>query len=162
MDTAHVGYLVTLGGVIGAAVMVLVGDIADRHGDRFLGAFWLLLAMGAALLAMALAQSQVGVTATYTVFAAGCFTCAMLVSSGWADVLHVRELAVGAAAINSVCRLGSFVMPFGCGAARDATGSFAAGLSGLAIMALAGAPLALLIRKAALRRAADGAEALAA
>jgi MFS transporter, ACS family, tartrate transporter len=161
LDTPHVGYLVTLGGLIGAVVMLLAGDLADRHGERFLGAFWLLLAMSASLMTMALAPSPASVMAAYIVFAASCFACAMLVSSGWADVLHVRDLAVGAAAINSVCQLGSFVMPFAWGAARDATGGFATGLVGLAFMALAGAPLALLIRKAALRPAVDGVGALA-
>ncbi|MBK9587727.1 MAG: hypothetical protein IPO50_03735 [Sphingomonadales bacterium] len=38
----------------------------------------------------------------YMAFAASCFAIPMLTSSGWAEVLHVRELAVGAAAITHV------------------------------------------------------------
>jgi MFS family permease len=35
-----VGYLVSLGGIIGAVAMLFAGDYADRRGDRFLNAFW--------------------------------------------------------------------------------------------------------------------------
>ena len=159
LGAPEVGYLVTLGGVIGALTMLLAGDYSDRRGGRFLGAVWMLVAMSAALLIMAQASSQISVMAAYIVFAVSCFTCAMLVSSGWADMLHVRELAVGAAAINTVCQIGAFVRPVAWGLARDATGGYAAGLIGLAILALAGAGLALVIHGAARRRVAGSEEA---
>ena len=120
MDTRNVGFLIGFGGVLGAAVMLLAGDYADRRGDRFLNAFWLTVAMAGAILVIAIAPSPLIVMAAYLVFAATCFTTAMLVSSGWAEVLHIRELAVGAAEINTVCQLGAFAMPFAWGAARDA------------------------------------------
>jgi ACS family tartrate transporter-like MFS transporter len=152
LDTVHMGYLVSLGGVIGAVLMLAAGDYADRRGDRFLNAFWFILLTAAGLLTIAAAPSPLAVMVAYLVVAATCFTVSMLLSSGWADVLHVRELAVGAAAINSICNLGGFVMPFAWGAARDATGDFTAGLTALALCALAAAALSLRVRASARRR----------
>jgi ACS family tartrate transporter-like MFS transporter len=60
----------------------------------------------------------------------------MLTSSGWADVLSARELAVGAAAINTLSQVGAFVTPFAWGALRDATGDYRAGLWLLFAMAV--------------------------
>ena len=145
-DTAHVGQIVGMGGILGAALIVFMGGYADRRGDRFLDAFRLTLVMAAALTVLAIAPSPIAVIAAYLAFAAACFSIAMLVSSGWAEVLHVRELAVGAAAINSLCQLGSFVMPFGWGVARDATGGFSIGLMLLAIFAVMSAALTLQVR----------------
>jgi ACS family tartrate transporter-like MFS transporter len=152
LDTVHVGYLVSLGGVIGAIAMVAAANYADRRGDRFLNAFWLILVMAGALLIVAVAPSPLLVMTGYLGFAATCFTVNMLLSAGWAEVLHVRELAVGAAAINSVANLGGFAMPFAWGAARDASGGFAVGLVALALFSLAAAALTLRVRANVRRR----------
>jgi ACS family tartrate transporter-like MFS transporter len=144
--TTQVGYLVSVGGVLGAILMLFAGGYADRRGDRFLNAFWFIVVTAGALLIMAIAPSPLLVMVAYLVVAATCFTVSMLLSSGWADVLHLRELAVGAAAINSVCNLGGFVMPFAWGAARDATGTFTLGLMALAILSLVAAGLSMLVR----------------
>ncbi|MEP6508882.1 MAG: MFS transporter [Gemmatimonadales bacterium] len=146
LDTKHVGYLVSLGGILGALVMLLGGDYADRRGDRFLNAFWFTVVMAGALLTLAVAPSPMIVMGAYLIFAATGFTIAMFIASGWADVLHVRELAVGSAAINSLCGIGSFAMPFAWGATRDATGGFAVGLTALAVCALASAALTMQVR----------------
>jgi ACS family tartrate transporter-like MFS transporter len=146
LDTIHVGYLVSLGGVIGAIAMLAAANYADRRSDRFLNAFWLILVMAGGLLVLALAPSAPLVMAGYLAFAATCFTVNMLLSAGWAEVLHVRELAVGAAAINSVANLGGFAMPFGWGAARDASGGFTVGLVALALFSLAAAALTMRVR----------------
>ena len=149
LDTRHVGWLVALGGVIGALVILLMGDYADRRGDRFLNAFWLTIVMAGALLTIAVAPSAAVVMTAYLAFAAVSFAIAMLVSSGWAEVLHVRELAIGAAAINSLCSLGAFAMPFAWGATRDATGAFTTGLFALTLFSLTSAALTMLVRAGA-------------
>jgi ACS family tartrate transporter-like MFS transporter len=146
LDTRHVGYLVGAGGMLGALVMLFAGDYADRRGDRFLNAFWFTVVMAGALLTLAIAPSPMVVMGAYLVFAATSFTIAMFVASGWAEVLHVRELAVGSAAINSLCGLGAFAMPFAWGATRDATGGFAVGLTALAVFAIASAALTMRVR----------------
>ncbi len=62
-------------------------------------------------------------------------------------VLHVREFAIGAAAINAMSQIGAFVAPIGWGIAKDAIGSFQAALIALSIVALAMAAVALLVRR---------------
>jgi ACS family tartrate transporter-like MFS transporter len=156
LDTMHIGYLISLGGLIGAIAMLVAGNYADRRGDRFLYAFWLILAMAGALLTIAIAPSASLVMVAYLGFAATCFTVNLLLPSGWADILHVRELAVGAAAVNSVANLGGFLMPFAWGAARDASGSFTPGLVALAVFSLAAAGLAMCVRAGQRRRRAIG------
>lgn len=146
LDTLHVGYVVSVGGVLGAIAMLLAGAHSDRRGDRFLSAFWIILALAASLLILALAPSPLVAGLAYLGFAATCFTVNMLLSSGWTEILHVSELAVGAAAINMVANFGGFVMPYAWGAARDATGDFTAGLLALSLFALIAAALTWYIR----------------
>ena len=147
LEATGAGYLIAAGGLVGAGMIVFMSNWADRHGDRWINSFWMAAAMAAALLAIALAPSPGIVIAAYLVFAAACFTIPMLLSSGWAEVLHVRELAVGAAAINTMAQIGAFVTPFAWGAAKDATGSFTSGLYALAAMTLAQAVLVLVLRR---------------
>lgn len=145
LDATRVGYLVSLGGISGAVAMLIAGGYADRRGHRFRTAFWWTLVMAGAFLALSLSPAPAIVIVAYLAFATTCFTVAMLTSSGWADVIHVRELAVGAAAINTLSQIGAFVTPFAWGAARDATGSFQPGLIALLVMTLLLALLMMLL-----------------
>jgi MFS transporter, ACS family, tartrate transporter len=99
-----------------------------------------------AFLTLAFSPAPVIAVLAYLAFAATCFTVPALISSGWAEVLHVRELAVGAAAINTICQIGAFVTPFAWGVSRDGTGSFQWGLILLVLMTLVQAGLLLLLR----------------
>ena len=146
LDAKQVGYLVSLGGIVGAVTVLHAGVHADRHGDRFLNSFWYTAVLAGALFVIAFASSPAIIIVAYLGFAATCFTIPMLTSSGWAEVLHVRELAVGAAAINTMSQIGAFVSPLAWGAAKDATGSFQTGLVALLIMTLAMAGLIMLLR----------------
>jgi ACS family tartrate transporter-like MFS transporter len=146
LDDTGVGYLVSLGGLLGAAAVLFGGNYADRNGDRFLNAFWCTVVMATAFLAIYLVPSPIVVGIAYLAFATVCFVIPMLTSSAWAEVLHVRELAVGAAAINTICQVGAFLMPFGWGAARDFTGSFDTGLVALFFITLASGGLMLVLR----------------
>lgn len=147
LDAKVIGYLVGLGGVIGAAAILFSGSYADRHGDRWGDAAWCGLVLAAAVLTMGLASAPLAVVIAYLAFAAVCFTIPMLTSSGWAELLHVRELAVGAGAINMLSQLGAFLGPYGWGLAKDATGSFQFALIALALIALAMSALLLVIRR---------------
>lgn len=146
LNAKWIGYVVALGGVLGAAAILFGGNHADRHGDRWGNAFWCCLVLAAAVLLIGLAPSPMLVIIAYLAFATVCFTICMLTSSGWAEVLHVRELAVGAAAINTMSQIGAFVAPYGWGIAKDATGSFQPALITLSIIALPMAALLLLLR----------------
>jgi ACS family tartrate transporter-like MFS transporter len=147
LDALRVGFLVSIGGLVGAVAMLLAGNYADRHGQRFLHAFWWSLLLAGALGVISLAPAPLIVMAAYLAFAAACFTIPMLTASGWAEVIPVRELAVGAAAINTLSQIGAFLSPFAWGALKDATGSFHAGLLGLVCMTLLLAVLILTLHR---------------
>ena len=133
LDTTHVGYLVSAGGLIGAFTMLFAGRHSDRNGDRLLMALACTIVLACAYLTLGVSPSPTIVAVAYLLFASTCFTAAMLLASSWADVIHVRELAVGAAAINTLGNIGAFVMPYGWGIAKDATGNFQAASVALAI-----------------------------
>ena len=161
LDATSIGYLVALGGLMGAAAILILGNYADRHGDRWGNAFWCGLVLAGAVLVMGLSPSPMLTIAAYLGFATICFTLPMLTSSGWAEVLHVRELAIGAAAINTISQIGAFVAPYGWGAAKDATGSFQPALIGFSLITLVMAALIRLLR-GQVRGKSIGAEAVAA
>lgn len=146
LDAKSIGYLVALGGLLGAAAILVLGNHADRHGDRWGNAFWCGILLAGAVLVMGLSPSPLLVCIAYLAFATVCFTIPMLISSGWAEALHVRELAVGAAAINTISQIGAFVAPYGWGAAKDATGSFQLALITFSFVALLMSALILLLR----------------
>ncbi len=161
LDAKSIGYLVALGGIMGAAAILVLGNYVDRHGDRWGNAFWCGLVLAGAVLVMGLSPSPMLTIAAYLGFATICFTLPMLTSSGWAEVLHVRELAIGAAAINTISQIGAFVAPYGWGAAKDATGSFQPALIGFSLITLVMAALIRLLR-GQVRGKSMGAEAVAA
>ena len=158
LEARHVGYLISVGGLVGAIATLFAGGYADRHGDRFINAFWCVVVTAGAFLTLAFSPAPVIAVLAYLAFAATCFTVPALISSGWAEVLHVRELAVGAAAINTICQIGAFVTPFAWGVLRDGTDSFQWGLILLVVMALVEAGLLLLLR-AQVRRLQPGSSA---
>jgi MFS transporter, ACS family, tartrate transporter len=146
LDPTRVGYLVSLGGLFGVAAILLAGNHADQHGDRWGNSAFYAIVIGGAVLVMGVSTSAVPGIIGYLVFATFCFVLPSVVSSGWADALHVRELAIGAAAINTMSQIGAFAAPFAWGMAKDSTGSFEAGLIALSIVALLLAGLLLVMR----------------
>lgn len=146
LDAKSIGYVVAVGGISGALATLALGNHADRYGDRWGNAFWCGIVLAGAVLVMGLSPSPMLTIIAYLAFATICFTIPMLTSSGWAEVLHVRELAVGAAAINTISQIGAFLAPYGWGAAKDATGSFQPALIGLSLVALLMSALILLLR----------------
>lgn len=161
MDAKSVGYVVGLGGVIGAAAVLFAGSHADRHGDRWGNACGCGIILAVAMLLMGMSSSPTVVVIAYLAFASVCFTIPMLSSSGWAELLHARELAIGAAAINMLSQFGAFLGPYAWGVAKDATGDFQAALTGLSLIALAMAGLLLLLRQQVRSKAERPASAVA-
>lgn len=146
LDDKQIGYVVSVGGLLGAAAVLFMGNYADRHGNRWGNAAACCLALAGAVLVMGLAPSSMMVIVAYLLFATVCFTIPSLTSSGWGEVMPVRELAVGAAAINTLSQVGSFVGPIGWGVAKDATGSFHPALIALSLVAVGMAGLILVLR----------------
>ena len=124
----QVGPLISIGGLTAAAFMLLTGWFTDRRGERFSALF---LALGldvAGYLTVALAPSAGIAAAGFIVSQIGRGMHSTAQATLWTDLFSSRRLAVGAAAISTVANLATFLMPFGFGAAKDATGSYAAGL----------------------------------
>jgi ACS family tartrate transporter-like MFS transporter len=128
LSTPAIGYLVSLAGVLGALSMLAAGWFADHYRDRFAPLLVALMCETLGLLVIALAPSPHAVTVAFLVFFAGysAASSALIVICG--DVFNVRVLGVCLAAINTVLQFGNFAGPAVFGAARDATGSYQAGL----------------------------------
>jgi len=133
LNIAAVGYVVAVGGLLGAAAMLFAGWHSDYTGERFLH-------LAIPLLTSAAAYGVLGLTSE-PLFVIGAYCLAIVSNMGIAatfwlapsEVLGVRSMAVGVAAINSVGQLGSFISPYLWGIAKDATGGFRLGISLLPI-----------------------------
>ncbi|WP_285712237.1 MFS transporter [Erythrobacter oryzae] len=147
-----VGWTVAAGGIIGAVTILWLGHTADRRGDRFIYAFWCTAVIAASLLVIALGGPAFVIVAFYLAFAIAAPSVQMLLSSAWPEVMTRAELAVGAAAINTIAQIGAFFTPFAWGALKDKTGSFTAGLYGIAAMAAVCAGLIWVLRTQVRRR----------
>jgi len=146
LDTMQVGSLVSLGGGLGVVCIFIAGWNSDRSGDRLRDAFVLTVAIAAALLLLGVASRPALVVVGYLLFSATFFTAGMLIVSSWADLLHVRQLAVGSAAINTLWQIGAFLSPYAWGVTKDATGSFRAALIGASVVVVAEALVILYVR----------------
>jgi len=147
LDALHVGSVVSIGGGLGVLCIIIAGWNSDRSGDRLRDAFALAVVLAAALLLLGVASTPALVVVGYLLFSATFFTAGALVVSSWADVLHVRQVAVGSAAINTLWQIGAFLSPYAWGVAKDATGSFRAGLMGASVLAVGEALAILYLRR---------------
>jgi MFS transporter, ACS family, tartrate transporter len=144
--TRQAGSLVSIGGALGVMCILIVGWNSDSRGDRLRDASVLTVMFAAALLLLGVASTPAQVVVGYLIFSATFFTGGMLLIASWADLLHVRQLAVGGAAINTLWQIGSFVSPYAWGVAKDATGSFRVGLIGASVVAVIEALVILHVR----------------
>ncbi len=148
-----VGVVTALPNLVAAVAMVLVGAHSDRSGERLLHIS--ASATGAAIgfLGSAYLHSPVLVVLALSLAAAG-----LLSSHGpfWplpSVFLSGSAAAGGIALIVSVANLAGFVGPYVMGLLKGSSGSFRSGLLGLALASLAGAALALWLRRSNLLRA---------
>ena len=146
LATTQVGYLISLGGGLGVLCIFLAGWNSDRSGDRLRDAFVLTVVVAAALLLLGVALRPALAVVGYLLFSATFFTAGMLLISSWADVLPVRQLAVGSAGINTLWQIGAFLSPYVWGVTKDATGSFRAALIGASVGVVIEALVILYVR----------------
>lgn len=133
LGVSEVGYVVSVGGLIGAAAMLLNGWHSDHRRERFVH-------LAIPLFSSAVAYGVLGLTSE-PLLVIGAYWLAIASNAGigavfWlapGEFLGVRSMAIGVAAINSVGQLGSFASPYLWGIAKDATGSFHLGISCLPI-----------------------------
>ena len=152
LNTANVGYLVSAGGLAGAAGMIFIGWHSDLRRERYLHLAVPLMVVAACFAVMAFAHGPVVIAATYLVFMAAYFAVSGAFWTVPGEIIDPRSLAVAVAAINGLGQVGSFLMPFAWGIVRDATGDFHAGLTALIVPYVLGAVIVLFLRRDHKRR----------
>ncbi len=143
----QIGWIVSTGGILGSACMLFVGWYSDRRGERFTTLIVSAVLMGSAFLVMAFATSSTVLVGAYLLYGLSWSSVTLSHISLWPDVLHIRLLAVGSAAINSMSQIAAFLMPYAWGTARDATGSFKSGLIGLSVAMFLALILTVVLRR---------------
>lgn len=157
-DVTRVGYVTSMAGVLGVLGMLYTGRLSDRLGDRFGVLIGSVLLLAVAYQTLALAASPAVVIGGYLMFMLGWTTVTNSVVLVWADVLPLRMLAVGAAAINSMNQVGGFLGPILWGRAKDATGTYSLALTVMAAAMVLMAVLVGILRGQVHRQRATAAE----
>jgi ACS family tartrate transporter-like MFS transporter len=146
LGAARVGYLIALGGLLGALAMMANAWSADRTGERYwrLAVPLALEAVGYGI--MCVWRAPAGMIGGYLLTAmahAGTAAVFWLIPT---HALRDRAAAVGIAAINAIGMIGSFAAPFLWGVLKDQTGNFDIGLRSLPILLLLAAAVVLVLR----------------
>ena len=152
LSIEQIGLLVVVGGMGGAAAMIFNGWHSDWSRERYLHLVAPLLVQASALAVMAFTHTPALFVAAYIALLSANFTVAAVVWLVPGEILEPRFVAVAVAAINGFGQLGSFVMPYAWGVAKDATGDFRAGLMALIAPYLIAAVIVLLLRQDHRRR----------
>jgi ACS family tartrate transporter-like MFS transporter len=144
----EVGVVSAVPNLAAAVAMVLVGAHSDRSGERLLHVAGAATAAGLGFLASAWLHSPPLVVLALSVAAAG-----LLSSHGpfWplpSVFLSGSAAAGGIALIVSIANLGGFLGPYVMGLLKRSSGNFQSGLMALAVVSLAGAALAVRLRRA--------------
>ena len=132
----NVGFLVACFGLAGAVGMLVNSAHSDRKGERALHCIVPCMVMAAGYLTASFAKEPWLVVAAL----AACFV-AFMSMLGPANALPMqflagRAAAAGIAAMNTITMFAGFAGPYWMGVMKDATGSYAAGLRGLALPCL--------------------------
>jgi MFS transporter, ACS family, tartrate transporter len=138
---ASVGYLVASFGIAGAAAMLLNGAHSDRTGER---AFHCIVPC--VIMALCFVTASYARTPWIVVAALGTSFIAFQSMQGPAltvptQFLAGRAAAAGIAAMNMITMFSGFIGPNWMGIMKDHTGSYQAGLRGLALPSLAAAAI---------------------
>jgi ACS family tartrate transporter-like MFS transporter len=131
---APVGYLVSLGGLAGAAGMLLTGWLSDRSGTRMP---FMIGSTALVLVAYALFALDGGRTTALIAYAIYVACWGSVTLSVWmlcTDLVSPGDMAVATAMVNTMSQIGAFVGPIAWGVARDATGSYHLGFVGLVLL----------------------------
>ena len=162
LSESAIGLLVSGGGLLGAASMLLVGWVTDRSRDRFPAMLVSTAGMAIAFIMMSAASNGAVSVIAYLLFAASWCGITMALVSAWPDFLHGTRLVVGCAAINTLNQLGAFGIPLAWGWAKDMTGGYHAGLTGITLATGLAFLLMLALRSQLVRRIAPATATVAA
>jgi MFS transporter, ACS family, tartrate transporter len=129
----NVGFLVACIGLAGAAGMLMNSAHSDRKGERALHCIIPCVVMAAGFLTASYAKEPwlvvVALAASFTAF------MSMLGPANAVPMqfLAGRAAAAGIAAMNTITMFSGFIGPYWMGVMKDYTGSYSAGLRGLAL-----------------------------
>lgn len=148
----EVSTLILVAGLLGALTMFLTGWFTDHRGERYSALILALVIDTGCYLLVALALSPQITAVAFVLCQIGRGMQSTAQASLWTDVLKDRRLAIGAAAISTLANMGTFLLPFGFGAAKDATGSYHAGLFAFPALHLIALGLAVVLMRQARTR----------
>jgi len=133
-STASVGYLVSAGGLAGAAGMLFTGWLSDRVGTRapFMIGSTALVMVAYGLFAIN-GGTMLGLIA-YAIYGACWGSVTLSIWMLCTDLVGPRDMAVATAMVNTMSQIGAFVGPIAWGVARDATGGYHWGFIGLVVV----------------------------
>jgi len=159
LNTTHVGFIVAIMGVLGAAAMILNGLSSDRAGERYLHVIFPCLLMAGGFMASGLSPTPWIALPAFAIIVAAHSAMQSPVWTIPSSFLADRSAAAGIAAVNTVAILGGFVGPYWMGLAADFTGGYQRGLLTVAIPLLAAAAIMVGMRRDHLRRLVPAARA---
>jgi len=146
MDVLHVGYLVSLGGLMTTAGMLASGWHSDRIGSRFGHLFVSALLVAASFAVMGHAHAPATLIAGYVAMSLFWPALTLSIFLVVAEIVPCRMVAVAVAAVNTLSQLGAFVVPIVWGISKDSTGSYHFGLTLLPLAFIAIAALTAHLR----------------
>ena len=152
MSAGRIGFFVSVAGLMGAAAMIFNGWHSDLRRERYLHLATPLLIQAACFAVMAMTHVPTVMLAAYMVLITANWASAAVIWLVPGEILDPRSVAVAVAAINGIGQLGSFVMPYAWGLAKDATGDFHAGLAALTAPYLIAVTIVLILRQGHRRR----------
>lgn len=149
-NVATIGWLVSGASLIGSAVMIGNGLMADRTGRPLWECIGSLAAgaLGLAGIAAVLHSSPQLVFVMFALALAGAYGAIPVFWQLPSKLFAGTAAAAGIAIINSFGNLGGFLAPYGLGLLKDATGNIAPGLMAVSIVeAFAALVLILIVRR---------------
>ncbi len=151
-SVTNVGILIAGFGFAGAAGMLLNSAHSDRSGERALHCIVPCIVMAAGFVVASYAREPWLVVAA---LAASFISFQAILGPANAlpmQFLAGRACAAGIAAMNTITMFSGFVGPYWMGVMKDATGSYQAGLRGLALPALGAAAMMFALTQSLKRR----------
>ncbi|HEY2750127.1 MFS transporter [Phenylobacterium sp.] len=152
LSAGRIGFFVSIAGLMGAAAMIFNGWHSDLRRERYLHLAAPLLIQAACFAVMASTHAPVVMLGAYMILITANWAAAAVIWLIPGEILDPRSVAVAVAGINGIGQLGSFVMPYAWGLARDATGDFHTGLAALTAPYLIAGAIVLVLRQGHRRR----------
>jgi len=147
LSNTNVGFVIAIMGILGAFGMVLNGLHSDRAGERYLHLVVPCLLIAAAFVVGGFTVAPIFAIPAYAIIFIGFNATG---GPSWAiasSFLTGKSAAAGIATANTIAIIGGFLGPYWMGRAKDFTGNYQSGLLTLAVPAIAGAAIVLVMRQ---------------